>query len=568
LFVETSSGGLKFQDFKNIFAPGSEGYVKVTCEGYDAAGSPDPENGIYEWSETSDVQGRNLFADASKTKGFLDYKHSLAVYLQPKDAKRIDLFDLLMRGLLSQYENPVSRLSFGYELGVMERRVKAYWFRGNLTTLESHLRDFNAGLSAVLTELNVKASEILAEFQTGVSIRLVPARVWYGRPPKRLTRMHVALVMQYYGRRINQPHLFLNEARLSAIAISIFLGSVLIQPASKLRLLILDDMLIGLDFSNRMPLLKALKTAFKDYQILLLTFDRHWFEIAKEELTAGWTACEMYVCEHKEGLGGVEVLKGNKPQLVQPSDSYFFKGKKYFDLYDYPAAANYLRKECERLIDSLLPLSYKIESEGQFGSREITRLETLIDKLGRLFKDCDEPIPTPLEHQLQLYKKAVLNPMSHHDLESPIYRSEVEQLFGLVNELAKLPQLKRQICLKAGSPLTYELNDTGCQYKIEIELAEDLYTITVDGTSRFNNARWKVNTWTLNGVEHSNMNPGDNRAVEGEKIETTCKQLRTFDEIVNGVFGPHGLNIAPPPDAFAEFKVLAGRSLRDMLSDV
>ncbi|MEX1138494.1 MAG: AAA family ATPase [Bacteroidota bacterium] len=564
-FVETSTGMLKFGDFKNIFAHANDGFVKLTCEGFDAAGNPDPENGIYEWSETSDMVGQDLFVDASKTKGFLDYKRSLAVYLHPKDANRIDVFDLLMRNLLSRFVNPVSRSTFGDELGVMEQRVRAYWYQGNLNVLKRHLRDFNAGLSAVLKELNTKASDILTEFETGVTIRLAPARLSYGRPPKRLKRSHIGLFVQYYGRKIHQPHLFLNEARLSAVAISIFLGSMLIQPSSKIKLLILDDMLIGLDFSNRMPLLNVLKKHFNDYQVFMLTFDRNWFEIAKALLANGWGACEMYVSEHKEGPVGAEVVIGNKPQIVQPSDSYLDKAKKYFEAFDYPAAANYLRKRCEELIDDLLPLSYKIEPTNGFGSREITKLDGLIDRLKMLFEDCEESAPRAVESLLRLLKKATLNPMSHHDLESPIYRVEVEQLFDLVDELANLPRLKRQICLKAGSRAAYHFTDATREYSIDIELVADLLVITVNGNSRFNKAKWKIATWALNGVEFSSMDLANHQRLGPDIIEKTCAQERHLEGIANGVFGPRGLAVTPPRDVLAEFKVTNGGTLRDLL---
>jgi ABC-type uncharacterized transport system ATPase subunit len=49
-----------------------------------------------------------------------------------------------------------------------------------------------------------------------------------------------------------------------------------------LRLLILDDVLIGLDLNNRLPLLELLRTKFPRHQILLLTHDLVWFDIARE----------------------------------------------------------------------------------------------------------------------------------------------------------------------------------------------------------------------------------------------------------------------------------------------
>ena len=46
-------------------------------------------------------------------------------------------------------------------------------------------------------------------------------------------------------------HSFLNEARLSALAICLFLGALKESPATGLRLLVPDDILIGLDMAIR-----------------------------------------------------------------------------------------------------------------------------------------------------------------------------------------------------------------------------------------------------------------------------------------------------------------------------
>jgi wobble nucleotide-excising tRNase len=68
-----------------------------------------------------------------------------------------------------------------------------------------------------------------------------------------------------------------------------------------LRLLVLDDVLIGLDLNNRFPLLELLRTEFPRHQIMLLTHDLVWFEIAKEH-TKDW-AVWSYVRLFEETAG-------------------------------------------------------------------------------------------------------------------------------------------------------------------------------------------------------------------------------------------------------------------------
>jgi hypothetical protein len=77
----------------------------------------------------------------------------------------------------------------------------------------------------------------------------------------------------------------LNEARLSALALAIYLAGRKVCAATLQadtpRLIVLDDVLIGLDQSNRLPVIDVLAEYFRDWQIILLTHDRVWFEMAR-----------------------------------------------------------------------------------------------------------------------------------------------------------------------------------------------------------------------------------------------------------------------------------------------
>ncbi|MBN3923584.1 hypothetical protein [Nostoc sp. NMS4] len=43
-----------------------------------------------------------------------------------------------------------------------------------------------------------------------------------------------------------------------------------VNPSSALKVLVLDDVLIGLDMSNRLPIIDILKDQFNDYQVFLM----------------------------------------------------------------------------------------------------------------------------------------------------------------------------------------------------------------------------------------------------------------------------------------------------------
>ena len=87
--------------------------------------------------------------------------------------------------------------------------------------------------------------------------------------------------------RLQKFHNFLNEARLSAIGLVVYLAGLLISvPTTSTypKLLVLDDVLVGLDMANRLPVLDILEHYFADWQIILLTYDRVWYEMVQVEI--------------------------------------------------------------------------------------------------------------------------------------------------------------------------------------------------------------------------------------------------------------------------------------------
>lgn len=82
------------------------------------------------------------------------------------------------------------------------------------------------------------------------------------------------------GRRINRPQAFLNEAKLTQLALSVrFAASLVNLHDSDLKLLVLDDLLVSLDMSNRMKVVDILLTdrGLASYQKIILTHDLGFF---------------------------------------------------------------------------------------------------------------------------------------------------------------------------------------------------------------------------------------------------------------------------------------------------
>lgn len=85
----------------------------------------------------------------------------------------------------------------------------------------------------------------------------------------------VELHIEVAGNVIKRTQSFLNEAKLTQLALSVrFAASLVNLHESDLKLLVLDDLLVSLDMSNRMKVVEILVSAtFDNYQKIILTHD-------------------------------------------------------------------------------------------------------------------------------------------------------------------------------------------------------------------------------------------------------------------------------------------------------
>ena len=130
--------------------------------------------------------------------------------------------------------------------------------------------------------------------------------------------MELILSVRQRGTLLPNHHNFLNEARLSAIGLVLYLAGLLISvPAASAhpKLLVLDDVLVGLDMANRLPALNILEQYFSDWQIILLTFDRAWYEMIQVEIeNRKWQAYELWLAE--DGVTPIHSHRRKRPQFL------------------------------------------------------------------------------------------------------------------------------------------------------------------------------------------------------------------------------------------------------------
>lgn len=411
-----------FSDHKNIFVQTDDGYVKLEI------GTDRRSAQVYEWEEASHPSSESLMIEASKAKGFLDYRALLETHYIHRHAEHINIFNLLINTLLANIPNPVTQTNFPEELQAIEGVVKTRKSRRRTEQLEQLVPDFNAGLSRVLDDLSVKTNELLALFEQSVTISLtLPGEgISVDDEAKLIANQAIYLTTTYYGSSVSRHHHFLNEARLSAIAISIYLGALLLVPPAPMRVLFLDDVLIGLDMSNRLPLLDVLAEHFANWQIILTTYDKVWYEMVRMRVSGwqpAWVCTEFYTAQLDEGDIPVHA----------PDNDYLAVAQRHLAASDLKAAAIYIRSayehEIKRFCDKhALPVRYCANPKQQKSDDfwQIVKRQK--------WSDGTDVISHDRIRDVELYRATVLNQLSHI-APVTLVREEVEKALTAIADL-------------------------------------------------------------------------------------------------------------------------------------
>jgi len=352
----------------------------------------------------------------------LDYRALLDTNYKHGDGG-VNLFDIAIERLLTDYPVPmpggVTR-TIGELWQAVEQAKPAKHGPRTLARVNQACADFNSGFNQALAALHPLVASLLGEL-IGADVTVAPfvfggitytaayyksARVFAGRT--------LLLDVSFRTHRMTAPQHFLNEARLSALALSIYLaGRLACTPtatANALKLLVLDDVLIGLDHSNRLPVLDVLNNRFPDWQVVLLTHDRIWFDLARERLPKDdWACCEVY-----EGdPAATAPMPIVRPTMNRPAKALLQKADELLKLGYVEAAANYARHAFEMGVQRACELKkirmeYRLDPTAHKSQDFLDKLKGWQGSVNVPKADWDAAI-----HRLELLKNVVMNPYSH-----------------------------------------------------------------------------------------------------------------------------------------------------------
>ena len=191
-------------------------------------------------------------------------------------------------------------------------------------------------------------------------------------PPK------ISIEIKEAGVLIYKPQSYFNEAKLTAIALAVRFAAMSTTAITSGSFLALDDMLISLDMSNRMKVIKyLLDVVALKYKLYVFTHDRLFYHTLKRIIETQYKSSEWL-------FGGIYVddfIIPNEPNYVPDDKTKIERIEDAYKCHDYFLCGTLLRQECERCLKELLPDSYRVKEDPRTRTSSSKNLDEQIASL-------------------------------------------------------------------------------------------------------------------------------------------------------------------------------------------
>lgn len=412
------------------------------------------------------------------------------------NSKDINLFPVFQREILPY----IFITQVGTYMSLMYDQILSYSSklsnRSSSKAINESIKIFNSCLEQIIGDINLKASDIYNTYfkENGEPPLLIvlsypeinphPDVILNGfrlkwdyplivnavgelvkAPNKSIIEPIISIDIKEGGESIDKPHVYFNEAKLTAIALSIRFALLNLDSPAEGSFLALDDMLISLDMSNRAKVVDFLLSISDKYKIYLFTHDKMFFEYFKHKTQSDkgkWVYKEIYIDD-------------NKIPYLRNSNDYLGQAEHFIKQHEYEIAGNFLRKAAESICKRFLPRKWQISPD-----------YTLLDLNGliqncRRFASESGLVDLSVFDELDRYRKFILNPSSHDNYDVVKYRYEVE---NCLQTLHSFDAIEIKPFMKYGAKVYFELKEPAPSigiYKFEISLCDDFRVIKQNG---------------------------------------------------------------------------------------
>ena len=468
------------------------------------------------YSDTA-LCGDDVFRESQRASGFINYQ-SLFHFQIFRNSEESNLHEVFKHAVIPYL--PCSKLEYqGKDITTVYDLFKAYLNYDNIKTpnkkgkmviyqksdlyqdyldLESKI---NNELNGVVDYVNAQLPGYLKKLGYTFNANLRYTNQSHKKYARKLKFQPFGVYLEidsYDGRQfdeeapIKHPNVFLNEAKMSALAFAIR-WAILTKPAGeevaadRLRIVVLDDLMISLDMSNREKMIRFLldDTHAKKSQLLFLTHERLLFDAMFRELGLRysadntknledeWTIMEMY--DHE--------VNGKHFPIVQPHLSTYGRALAYFNgsdrPVDYMASGNALRQAIEGEFKRIFQFLNATNADDS----PIDYDKLMIGSCVKIGLDVfpKHHLAPDVVKRLDDLTWFSLNPLSHDNPYKDFYRSELESAFEVYNALLAIEQ---KVLVPNGATLTFDIERTdGSVHHYIMELKKDLY-VNIDAVNK------------------------------------------------------------------------------------
>lgn len=412
------------QTLKNVFVDENEdSYIKLTAI--------DTETGredIYTISHdtiNTNNDGDTLVQELNLASDFINYKllhnfyrasHKQEVNLWP--VFEHDIFPFLTEGTQNWLEDIIKSKT----RDVPRTPKGAVASRGRRERYEQEITDLNTKIQNLLTEIQDNANTFIKshffngkdvirinlEFSGKFKFSDIREKLWEDKKEGlRHDKLRIKLTVEVFDetcasnwRKIERVQSFLNEAHLTRIAIGIRVGALRTRPlaSARFKILVLDDMLISLDLSNRMDVVRIILNKenkpdlsfFDDFQKIILTHDKGFFNLIRRNTDEEQWVYYNFTKDESD----------NSAPKIKEDLTPLQKAVKYFEENEFENCGNELRKEAETILTSFLDPSLK------YFQKEFSSLTDKIEQAKKIV----------LSNELQKFKKISKSDLSTETL--------------------------------------------------------------------------------------------------------------------------------------------------------
>ena len=389
-----------------------------------------------------DTKGDPAVSKANLASDFITYR-VLSSFYQFRNSQVIDLWPVFEQEVLP-FAQGTSTKDIATLWGKLKRDPfmesegsgETKWFRKQrYDQFDRDIDRFNQALNEAVASISISAQDFYdkhfaelgqkVELRVGITAKLPP----YDRYGHRLGAPSIGFEVKLNGSRLQKPQSFLNEAKLTQLALSVRFGATLAHlHDSPMKLLVLDDLLISLDMNNRMKVVDIiLSDTFAEHQKIILTHDLGFFNEFRRRIGASHTDWSFQHFKTVQGTG--ITLKEAKTEVQKAED--------YLNGHSLDEAAVCLRRAAE---DSAKRLREWLSKEKLPPGKFFSLTENLREAKNRLLLT----IPRQLYEKVlkgtpnELLQKLIPNSVADLDAEvglEPAERGRINSKRGSLRKL-------------------------------------------------------------------------------------------------------------------------------------